>query len=61
MCFTYRSMPRGTSQAEAMSGSEKINPVPLELTLCLSESISSYSSYFIKHFYSFVVPTIRSL
>ena len=59
MCFTYSSMPRGTSQAEAMSGSEKINPVPLEL--CLSESISSYSSYFIKHFYSFVVPTIRSL
>ena len=34
-------MPKGTSQAEAMSNSEKIKPVVLAvIELCLSEGIS---------------------
>ena len=35
------SMPKGTSQAEAMSNSEKIKPVALAvIKLCLTEGIS---------------------
>jgi len=38
----YYGMPKGTSQAEAMSNSEKIKPVALAIAeLCLTEGIRS--------------------
>jgi len=41
MHWTYCGMPKGTSQAEAISSSEKIKPVTLAvIELCQSEDIS---------------------
>ena len=46
MHCTYCGMPKGTSQAEAMSNSEKIKPIALAvIELCLSEGISQPVTY----------------
>jgi len=45
MYCIYCSMPKGTSQAEAMSNSEKIKLIALAvIKLCLSERCFLYSS-----------------
>ena len=41
MHFAYCGMPKGTSQAEVTSNSDKIKPVALDgIKLCQSEGIS---------------------
>jgi len=51
----YCGMPEGTSQAEAMSNSEKIMPVSLAvIELCLSEGISQLFSQLLSQSENFV-------